>query len=570
MKCLIKYVLVFIPIIVSAQKKSDVYKVAYSNYNNGEKSKHETEIFFHEQLVYLSKNEDKIQQYINLDSKENISLIEYNGQTYGLITPFDELPVPTLKDDLEEILGYKCKHVSYSYFSNKIDVWYTEETKAKGTPYNKYLPNSNALVLKIVTNNNREIRATAITKAKGQKLSNKFDNATLKVSDDKFEEIKINSRYHRLEIFKDEIVNFDNKIIPPQEATLNVNQTYHFSKGSVVMKKIKLTPELKNSGYVFAKLHCKSNGDAYDRTGSVFIIPTKKDSVITMLHALQYGLDQLPVYTDNEGNNYQGIVRDNQYIPPIEIMRFFTSFGADHFNEKRKINNYDWANDVLYKQDVSSLIPSYEDEFWVGVFVGNYDSGGHIVSLELDFYPAYNSEEENEDKKYIQPLFSNLNIMEMEGQNYGRLFGNDTLRGNFEIPADIQKLQLLYTSTGHGGWGGGDEFNPKLNQIFIDGEEVFKIIPWRTDCATYRLSNPASGNFRNGLSSSDLSRSNWCPATVTPPYIVSLDSLKEGKHMIEVVIDQGENDGSSFSHWSISGVLVGEIPSNDDSMKEEK
>ena len=198
----------------------------------------------------------------------------------------------------------------------------------------------------------------------------------------------------------------------------------------------------------------------------------------------------------------------------------------------------------------------------MGVFVGNYDSGGHVVSLELDFYPTFSPEEDNEDNKYIQPLFSNLNIMEMEGQNYGRLFGNDTLRGNFEIPEDLQNLQLLYTSTGHGGWGGGDEFNPKLNQVFIDGEEVFKIIPWRTDCATYRLSNPASGNFKNGLSSSDLSRSNWCPATVTPPYIVALDSLKEGKHVIEVVIDQGENDGSSFSHWSISGVLIGEIPKN--------
>jgi len=326
MKSLIKYILVFLPIIVSAQKKSDVFEVAYSNYNNGEKSERETAIFFHKQLVYLSKTEDKIQQYINLESKENISIIEYEGKTFGLITPFDELPVPTLKDDIEDILGYKCNHVSYSYFSNKIDVWYTEKTKAKGSPYNKYLPNSDALVLKIVINNNREIRATAITKVKDQNLSNKFTNATIKVSTDKFEEIKINSRYHRLEVFKDEIVNFNTGIIPPQEANLNVNQTYHFSKGSVVMKKIKLTPELQNSGHVFAKLQCKSNGDAYDRTGSVFIIPTKKDSVITMLHALQYGLDQLPVYTDNEGNKYQGIVRNNHYTPPIEIMRFFTSF----------------------------------------------------------------------------------------------------------------------------------------------------------------------------------------------------------------------------------------------------
>jgi hypothetical protein len=130
---------------------------------------------------------------------------------------------------------------------------------------------------------------------------------------------------------------------------------------------------------------------------------------------------------------------------------------------------------------------------------------------------------------------------------------------DFELPEYIDDLQLLFTSTGHGGWGGGDEFNPKLNQVFIDGVLVFSHVPWRTDCATYRMSNPASGNFENGLSSSDLSRSNWCPATCTPPFFIPLKELKPGKHTIQVVIDQGEDEGSSFSHWGVTGVLTGNV-----------
>ena len=114
----------------------------------------------------------------------------------------------------------------------------------------------------------------------------------------------------------------------------------------------------------------------------------------------------------------------------------------------------------------------------------------------------------------------------MSGQNYGRFFRTDTLVTEFEIPENMSDLKLVYTSTGHGGWGNGDEFVPKLNQIFIDGEKIFSFVPWRTDCATYRFSNPASGNFGNGLSSSDLSRSNWCPGTLTPPYFIPLDNLK--------------------------------------------
>ena len=115
----------------------------------------------------------------------------------------------------------------------------------------------------------------------------------------------------------------------------------------------------------------------------------------------------------------------------------------------------------------------------------------------------------------------------------------------------------MYTTTGHGGWENGDEFVPKLNQIFLDNNEVFHITPWRTDCGTYRLLNPASGNFPDGLSSSDLSRSNWCPGSLTPPFVIPITNLKKGKHTVKVAIQQGKPEGGSFSHWCISGVLVG-------------
>jgi hypothetical protein len=59
------------------------------------------------------------------------------------------------------------------------------------------------------------------------------------------------------------------------------------------------------------------------------------------------------------------------------------------------------------------------------------------------------------------------------------------------------------------------------------------------------------------LSSSDLSRSNWCPGTLTPPYVIPLDSLTPGKHTLEVIIEQGDDEGGSFNHWGVTGVLTG-------------
>ncbi|MDD5149206.1 MAG: PNGase F N-terminal domain-containing protein [Flavobacterium sp.] len=549
------------PFVLIAQNKFDVYKVSYDQYENEKKINRSTEIFFQNQIVFLTKNSDKMQQYIDLKNNVNISTIAFEDKIFKKIIPFDSLPSSKKEDDTRVILGYNCEHVSFSYFSNRIDIWYTEKAIAKGTPNSNYLPNKNALVLKMVYNGNQTLVANAITKVKNYQPFVNYNDGAIVVDKSEFEEIIINSRYKKLAIFDNEIINFDPNRTIPKENELVTDKVYHFSNGSVVLKKIKITPELKNSQAIFAKLTCKSNGDAYDRTGSVFIAPTKKkDDITTLLDAYLYGLDRLPIYIDNKENKYQGIIKEEGYSPAIEILSFFTPFGVNYFNNKRKINNYNWAKEVIYKEEVSSLIPTDEDEVWIGIFIGNYDAGGHIVSLELDAYPSMDKKEGEVDrKKYIAPLFSTVNTMEMSEQNYGGLFANDTLKVNFEIKEDIQNLQLLYTTTGHGGWDNGDEFVPRMNKIFVDGEEVFKIIPWRTDCATYRLSNPASGNFYDGLSSSDLSRSNWCPGTLTPPYSIPLSKLQKGKHVIEVVIEQGPNEGSSTNHWNISGVLVGQL-----------
>lgn len=556
-----KLIIVFFPLVLSAQNKLETYKVSYNQFVNGKKTDRSTELFFQNQLVFLTNKSDKIQQYIDLKNNVNISTIAFEDKVFKKVIPFDSLPISKKEDDTSVILGYNCEHVSFSYFSNRIDIWYTEKANAKGSPNTNYLPNKNALVLKMVFNGNQTLIANAITKVKNYVPFINYNHNVVVVDKSEFEEIIINSKYNRIKIFENETINFDPNRTLPKENELIANKVYHFSKGSVVLKKIKITPALKNSHAIFAKLTSRSNGDAYDRTGSVFIIPAKKNGIMTtILDAYLYGLDKLPVYIDNKENKYQGIVKDKDYAPATEILSFFTPFGVDYFNNKRKINNYNWAKEVVYKQEVTSLIPTDEEEIWIGVFIGNYDIGGHIVSLELDAYPVTDkSETKVNNKKYIAPLFSTVNTMEMSGQNYGGLFVNDTLKVDFEINEDIQNLQLLYTTTGHGGWENGDEFVPRMNKLFIDGEEVFKIIPWRTDCATYRLSNPASGNFSDGLSSSDLSRSNWCPGILTPPYIIPLSKLQKGKHILEVVIEQGANEGASTNHWNISGTLVGEL-----------
>lgn len=503
-------------------------------------------------VASLSDAGDKTQEFIDYNRKLIVDILSYEGGKYKSIQPFDSLKKPEIITAGDTILGYPCQKAVFKAFSNTIEVWFTTETEAKGTVYKSYLPGE-SLVLQVMINGGRKLVATEIKKLpEGTTFDYPFEEAA-EISLPEYRELQIKSRYVTVPVFEKQQINFGDSLINPAFGLADT--TYRFSKGTVIMKKIKLPDISREGAMVYAALTEWSDGDAYDRTGSVFFIPQGKEK--TMLDALEKGLDLLPVTEDNNGRQYQGIISTDSYSVPVELMRFFTPFGVGHFNHFRVINNYPWADSVFYKEEVTSLIPDTVDEIWVGVFIGNYDKGGHKVSLELDFYPGW--EEENTNRKYIDPLFSTVNIMEMSGQNYGRLFDNDTLRTEFKLPQNIGDLQLVYTTTGHGGWGGGDEFNPKRNQIFIDGIKVFDHVPWRTDCATYRMSNPASGNFGNGLSSCDLSRSNWCPGTVTDPFFIPLDALKPGKHTIEVVIDQGEDEGNSFSHWQVSGVLTGTI-----------
>lgn len=361
----------------------------------------------------------------------------------------------------------------------------------------------------------------------------------------------------------------------PTLTDIPFDTTLHYAGGTLILKRIKL-PKLPAHYQTFVELRQRSNGDAYDRTGSVFVIPNAGTMHPTFLDAILYHPDSLPTVTGKNGERYQGIVpgisqmqkytayyqptssfNPGPYFPPVELMRFFTPFGVGKFNDRVRIDGLEWNDETFYKQEVTDLKPLLEGEVWIGCFIGNYDGGGHIVSLDIKSYPNdYEWTLESNNKHIVEPLVNTCNVLEMAGQNYGRIFGTDSLAVSFWVADSNQHTILRYISTGHGGWGGGDEFNPKENEIFIDGQKRFSHTPWRCDCGRYREWNPVSGNFWNGLSSSDLSRSGWCPGTATQPVYFDLTGLKPGNHTLTIAIPQGKPMEGGFSHWNVSATLI--------------
>ena len=447
--------------------------------------------------------------------------------------------------ETKKILGYTCKKAKTIINSNTLEIWYTHDLKVAGSP--STLGQKLGLVLEINRNGNNITLAHKIEKIKAIPLMNVAYEKSKGIDMLTYRDLVWKSRFTTLPVFKEEVICFSS------ESKSN-DSILKYANGTIILRKIKF-PIVQKGSQIFVDAVEQSNGDAYDRTGSIFLIP--QDKTLSFLNGLQDGIKTLPVYDNGNSKQYQGIVKTENYTPLLELMRFFTPFGIHHYNYI-ELKDKKWEDKVHYRQDISELAASLSgQEVYVGAFIGNYDKGGHKLSVNITLHKE---EDAVEKSNFNMPLFNTTNVMEMAGQEYGTLFNSDKgLCVSFTLEKEVEKAQLRYITTGHGGWENGDEFVPKENTLLLDEKEVFHFTPWREDCGAFRLYNPASGNFQNGLSSSDYSRSNWCPGTATNPIYIELGNLKAGKHTLQVVIPQGKPEGTSFSSWNVSGVLIGNV-----------
>lgn len=469
------------------------------------------------------------------------------GRVINTVVPFKagEGYVKVLDDDT--VLGLPCHVWRFNVNSNTIDVWWTEAFEGyRGTPQLLNACAPEGLVLKVVRNGDSVQEAVGIKPMK--QAESLFPESWGDELADYEYTYACNHCYDiNVRVFDQQAVKFSgDKLADP--ATLKGGEMYRCGGGTIIIKKVKL-PDNARDRDIFATLTQYSVGDAYDRTGSVFVIPTgKKQSFLDAMH----NLNDVPAFRSGDVD-YHGLVSNNEYDVPVELMRFFTGFGVRQFNHNR-VPGQTWVDSVSYKMNVTPLVDYLEGEVWIGAYIGNWDANGHKISLTLTYYPG--DEDDPRGVRHAQPLFNTVNYLEQDGQPYPVFMGQDDLVSTFHLDHPVKKACLYYLTTGHGGWGGGDEFNQKINTISLDGHKVIDFIPWRDDCMTYRNNSPCSGNFSNGLSSSDLSRSNWCPGTVTNPEYIFLGDLEAGDHTVSVHIPQGAPEGGSNSYWCLSGTLV--------------
>jgi GLPGLI family protein len=498
-------------------------------------------------VVYTSKESSHItrpslikeSQFIDIKNMCTVQLLEKDETASYIFKKNYKEEYPEIVHEYTQILGFNSLKANLNIRSNRIEVYYTDETEFKSTPF-LYLAGIPGVILKVIRNGNYEVYAKRIEYSDEYVKSSLLPvNNLIDVSEPEFTQKLIESRYKTINIFNSEILSFSEF----SENNLN-KEIIKTSKGSVVLKKVNLPPVTENT-IVIAEVTVSSNGDAYDRTGSVFAIPVSGKR--NFLEGFEKGFNILPAYKFGIRN---GIALTEDYEPPVELVRFITSFGAGHFSGDIKIENIQWKDSITYRLEISDIVKCLNNsdysDIYIGCFIGTWDNGGHKINLRLKYFeePEYSN-----STKWLLPLFNTVNYLEMSGQSNPDLFRYDTLSVNISIPEGLKNIRLKFITTGHG----NDEFIPRMHKILADNKEVFSMIPWRTDCATFRENNPASGNFLNGMSSSDYSRSNWCPGMVVYPFEIRLGDLKPGNHNFKVIIECGEN-----SYWNVSGCLIGE------------
>jgi len=363
-------------------------------------------------------------------------------------------------------------------------------------------------------------------------------------------------------IFNHQPINFGGEAGEDAEVT-------RLQSGRLIYKKVTV-PEFKNGTDVTIKLTLRSNGDRWDKSGSCFIVTNP---------------DQISILNVSEGKNkfpqestilekFKGVLATENYKPAVEVLRFMTPFGVGHYsNDGKKYRKPVyiplWENQVIWENDISDLTSIVSGTFYVGIWIDTWTEEGYNIDLSFTY--------SNRSKKAVKVIPLVNNIPYVNGQSLPDFFAKLALSHTFKLNSNATNVKLHYTTTGHGGHEGGDEFIKIKNSVFVNGNLVIDTIPWRDDCASFRRFNPTSGVWlkkdsasyidfeskaykikaiEERIASSDLSRSNWCPGSFVKPFVANLGDLKAGEHSLKISIPATAAYDDKLNHWLVSAYIT--------------
>jgi hypothetical protein len=235
--------------------------------------------------------------------------------------------------------------------------------------------------------------------------------------------------------------------------------------------------------------------------------------------------------------------------PAIELLRAITPFGGPLGAE---VDITDIANGLPGAHTLHVNIPTYSDG--AGKVSGSH--GGWNVTATIVATPGVAPR----NVLAVKPLL-----------NWSQGADATVPVIDFDVPEGTTASRIEYRVTGHGGGaidtgciGPAEEFCKRKHTPQIDGANLKGITPWRTDCKdlctvtqntagvgpkSYCAENPCGA-----VQSVQAPRANWCPGSVTPPFVLEPPALATpGAHTFSYAISPAVAPGGL---WRVSAVFI--------------
>jgi len=228
--------------------------------------------------------------------------------------------------------------------------------------------------------------------------------------------------------------------------------------------------------------------------------------------------------------------------PAVELVRAITPFGGPmHF----EVDVTDVANAMPGEHQLRGHITTWSD----GAGKVSGSAGGWNISARFEVDPG-------------PPPRKVLAMQRLFNWSHGPLA--EPAQATITVPAGTTSTRIEYRVTGHGGaqtFGGAcigpaEEFCKREHIVTVDGSAFDKFEPWRTDCADFctLVQGPPFGQYCEqnpcgAIQSVQAPRANWCPGSLTPPYLWDVPALLQpGEHTFGYEIPAHAEGGS----WRVS------------------
>jgi hypothetical protein len=258
-------------------------------------------------------------------------------------------------------------------------------------------------------------------------------------------------------------------------------------------------------------------------------------------------------------------------VQRIELGRFITPF----FNKNIQPDTVPYTFNIdnvalLLKQE--SITSEYDIWIELSVFGVPYAANTQVAGCsgrndvfkgKLEFVTDGDTSPENAN--LLIPIFFKQSLNNYQPNATDDL-GETKKTILFTVPEKLNDASFFLITSNHGANSGGEEYNRRQHNVYLDNNLILNYIPGRTTCEPFRIYN-TQGNGIYGQTPKTPAEwqafSNWCPGDVIDIRKINLGKVQAGTHAFQIDVpsaqfvgQQGNIPVSLYLHGKTEGWLA--------------